>query len=402
MIIMSILVDLNLALDAFSAMGPAMQPSINKPSRLQGLVSCFWCAWLLLGLALAGCSAVGPRDRLTLTSTQKLPHLSPAAGDEDNVSFVMPFSDWLQQFRAEAMGRGVREITLDAALAHVSPDERIVRLDQAQSSTKASKASYALYIRRHLTDAKKRQAVRAYALNRPQLEQASQSTGVPVSIILGIWGIESNFGTYTSPYPVMRSLVTLAYEGRRATLFREEALIALTLVDQGQIALADLHGSWAGAFGQPQFLPSSYMRHAVDADGDGKRDIWRSLPDVFASIGKYLVNAGWKPGTSWGLPVVAPPNFDASRFANAQEAKECKLARSKHSVPKPIKEWKALNFMPSTGYDWPADDAMATLLQPDGPGGASFLALENYQAILSYNCSNFYALSVVLLGDAAA
>ena len=309
-----------------------------------------------------------------------------------------PFEVWLAALRTEALAGGIRPETFDAAFAGLTPDMQVIRLDRSQPEVKSS---YARYIERRLTQGKIREAQQALARHGALLNDIAQKNGVPASVILGIWGMETHFGSDTGRTPVIRALASLAWEGRRASLFRSELLTALRLVDSGQIGARDFRGSWAGAFGQPQFMPSSYVRYGTDGDGDGKVDLWNSLPDVFASIAHYLNSSGWQPGSSWGLEVTAPAGFDASSVASAETPATCKSALSRHSRPLKISEWRSMGFLPVRGAMWPGADELATLVQPDGPAGPAFLALANYRAVLAYNCSNFYALSVLLLGDHA-
>ena len=210
--------------------------------------------------------------------------------------------------------------------------------------------------------------------------------------------MESSYGAVTGTFDVPRSLATLAFDGRRRELFTRELAATVAIVERGLIGRDRLTGSWAGAMGQPQFLPSSYLKYARDADHDGHADIWESRPDVALSIATYLHDTGWQRGQGWGVPVVIPPSFDRERVRNLVLPTTCTKVYSKHSRWIPVAEWKALGFVSATG--WPADDTLATLVEPDGPGGRAFLTFGSFRVLLAYNCSNFYALSVGLLGDA--
>ncbi len=310
-----------------------------------------------------------------------------------------PFSVWLTGLRQDAVRRGISARTLDEALTNLEPNPRVIDLDRNQSDVKAS---YFAYMRKRLTGDKIARAQAAFEANKVQLLSAQSAHGVPAEVIVGIWGMETDFGGFSGNLPVIQSLASLAYDGRRSAMFREELIAALTIVDKGDASLEQMRGSWAGAFGQSQFMPSSYLRYAVDGDGSGNRDIWKSLPDVFGSIGNYLKQVGWNKNASWGLAVAVPAGFNVATVVNLIEPDRCKPALRKHSIAKPISDWKALGFLPNGTKDWPANEAMATLVQPDGADGPAFLTLPNYRTILNYNCSNFYALSVLLLADAAA
>ncbi len=310
-----------------------------------------------------------------------------------------PFSVWLGILRQEALGRGISAKTLNEALSNLVPNQRVIDLDRNQPD---GKASYFAYMRKRLTGDKIARAQIAFKTNKDMLLTAQSAQGVPAEVIVGIWGMETDFGGFSGNLPVIQSLASLAYDGRRSAMFREELFAALMIIDKGDASVEQMRGSWAGAFGQSQFMPSSYLRYAVDGDGSGNRDIWKSLPDVFGSIGNYLKQVGWNKNDIWGLAVAVPAGFNVATVANPIEPDRCKPALRKHSIAKPISDWKALGFLPNGSKDWPANNAMATLVQPDGADGPAFLTLPNYRTILNYNCSNFYALSVLLLADAAA
>jgi lytic murein transglycosylase len=224
---------------------------------------------------------------------------------------------------------------------------------------------------------------------------------VPAAVLGSIWGLETAYGSYVGDFDLFRSLATLAFDGRRRPLFEQELIAALTLVDRGVISRDRLVGSWAGATGQPQFMPSVALRLARDGDGDGRADIWASTPDALASIGAYLANAGWKPGLPWGMRVVVPYTLDRSRIRDTVVAPKCTKVLAAHSRWIPVSEWRAMGVISLNGT-WPADNVLATLVEPDGPAAAGYLTFNNYRAILDYNCSNYYALSVGTLADALA
>jgi lytic murein transglycosylase len=225
-------------------------------------------------------------------------------------------------------------------------------------------------------------------------------TGVPESIMMAIYGHETGYGSFTGNFDLLGSLATLAFEGRRRDLFTDELIAALLLIDRG-VPPAQLKGSWAGATGLPQFLPSVYLRLARDADGDGRADIWNSEADALASIGNYLINAGWKPNVPWGVAVRVPAGFDRAAAVSRIISPRCPRVHARHSQWRTIGEWRALGIQ-MMGGNVPADNEMASLLEPDGPGSTAYLLTGNYRVIVDYNCSNFYALSVGLLADAIA
>jgi lytic murein transglycosylase len=215
--------------------------------------------------------------------------------------------------------------------------------------------------------------------------------------MVAIWGHETNYGAYTGNFDLLRSLASLAYDGRRRELFQGEFIAALKMLDRG-VPREQLKGSWAGATGNPQFLPSIYLRLARDGDGDGRADIWSSQPDTLASIANYFASAGWRAGEPWGVAVTVPAEMDRAEVRNRLVSPRCPRVFARHSGWRTMAEWRALGV--SAQGAWPADRTLATLFEPDGPGATAYLLTGNYRVILDYNCSNFYALSVGLLADA--
>ena len=235
-----------------------------------------------------------------------------------------------------------------------------------------------------------------YAQNAARLNDIGRRYGVPPSVLIAIWGKETSYGSITGDFDLLNSLASLAYEGRRRQLFTEEFIATLRMMDRG-FPRSQLLGSWAGATGQSQFLPSVYIRLGVDGDGDGRADIWRSHLDALASIGNYLKNAGWRPGLPWGTAVSVPPGFNRASVVNRLRAPRCPRVHERHSRWLTAGEWRRrgiANNLP--------ENAMASLLEPDGPGRTAYLLTTNYRTILDYNCSNFYALTVGLLADSVS
>lgn len=314
------------------------------------------------------------------------------------------FQAYLPELRAQALAAGVRPATVEAALADLTLDPRVVRLDQAQpgptTDNPTSFSPFAPYRARHVDAARIGRGRRAYAEQRPRLAAIERDTGVPEAIAVAIWGHETDYGAVMGSYDLVRSLATLAYEGRRRALFAGEFVATLQMIDRG-VPREKLKGSWAGAFGGPQFLPSVYLRLARDADGDGLADVWNSNADTLASIGNYLRDAGWRAGQPWGFAVGVPAGFDRSTVRTRLVSPRCPRVFTRHSAWRSMAEWRALGIQPQAG-GWPADDIQATLIEPDGQGATGYLLTSNYRVILDYNCSNFYALSVGLLADAVA
>ncbi len=306
--------------------------------------------------------------------------------------------------RQQALREGVNARTLDAVLPSLTYNARVIELDRAQPggppTATASIPNFAPYKARHVDAARINRGRATYSRLRPQLARVERETGVPESIMVAIFGHETNYGSYTGDFDLPRSLATLAYEGRRRALFSGEFIATMKMIDRG-VPRERLKGSWAGAFGYPQFLPSIYLRLARDGDGDGVANIWSNEADTLASIANYFVNAGWRPGQPWGFAVNVPSGFNRSAAVNRTRSPRCGRVFDRHSGWKTMAEWRALGILPQSG-NWPADNIQATLLEPDGPGRTAYLLTGNYRVILDYNCSNFYALSVGLLADEVA
>ena len=312
------------------------------------------------------------------------------------------FQAYLPTLRGDAIAAGVRTETVDAVLPTLTLDPQVIRNDQAQPAPVNSIAitPFAPYRDQHVNAALIAGGRRVWAAQRGRLAAIERETGVPEAIMVAIWGHETSYGAVTGRYDLLRSLATLAFEGRRRSLFAGEFVAALKMLDRG-VPREKLKGSWAGAFGGPQFLPSVYLKLARDGDGDGFADVWTSDADTLASIGSYLQDAGWRPGRPWGLAVGVPPGFARPGVRSRLIAPRCPRVFVRHSAWRSIAEWRGAGLVPQAG-GWPADDVLATLIEPDGEGATAYLLTDNYRAILDYNCSNFYALSVGLLADAVA
>jgi lytic murein transglycosylase len=335
--------------------------------------------------------------RATVAVALAMAGCGPAAAQDE-----AGFQAYMAQLRQQALAEGVRPATADAVFPGLTLNTRVIELDRAQPGSDSSTSSppFAPYRAQHVDAARIGGGQRVYRAQRANLARVEQRSGVPESIMVAIWGHETNYGSYTGNFDLLRSLASLAYEGRRRSLFAGEFIAGLKMMDRG-VSRAQLKGSWAGATGNPQFLPSVYLRLARDGDGDGRADIWNSPADTLASIGNYFENAGWRPGQPWGVAVSVPASLDRSRFANRMVSPRCPRVFARHSGWRTMAEWRAAGIVPQNGV-WPADSMLATLMEPDGPGATAYLLTGNYRVILDYNCSNFYALSVGLLADAVA
>ncbi len=311
------------------------------------------------------------------------------------------FQGYLESLRPKARAMGIADATLDGVFATLTPNPRVVQLDQAQpgGSFDSPIPDFEPYRRQHVDAARIARGKTAYLGNRGRLSRIEAETGVPEAIMVAIYGHETNYGAFTGDFDLIRSLATLAYEGRRRDLFEPELLAVLKMLQSG-VPRSRLVGSWAGATGYPQFLPTVYLRAGRDGDGDGRVDIWTSEADALASIANYFVQAGWRKGQPWGVAVSVPPMLDRASIANRTVAPRCPRVMERHSRWLTIAEWRQRGIVAHGA--WPADTVLATLLEPDGPGKTAYLLTGNYRVILDYNCSNFYALSVGLLADAVS
>ncbi|MEP9402877.1 lytic murein transglycosylase [Sphingomonas sp. VNH70] len=321
---------------------------------------------------------------------------SAAAQDEAG------FQAYLREVGVRARAEGVRQATIDAVLPTLTYNPRVVELDRQQpgSSNTTTVSRFAPYRARHVDAARINRGRAAYRAQRPRLAAIERETGVPEEIMVAIWGHETNYGGYTGNFDLPRSLATLAYEGRRRALFEPEFIATLKMIDRG-VPRDRLKGSWAGAFGYPQFLPSIYLRLARDGDGDGVANIWSNEADTLASIANYFVDAGWRRGEPWGFAVRIPAGFDRSILRPRSLSPRCPRVFDRHSQWRTLSEWRALGVVPDDARRYP-DTIQATLIEPDGPGQTAYLLTGNYRVILDYNCSNYYALSVGLLADEVA
>ena len=292
------------------------------------------------------------------------------------------FASWLQALRSDALASGVRAQTLDAALANVQPIPRIIELDRKQPEFTAT---FDQYVSRTVGEARIAEGKAKLRERRALLDEVAAKYQVQPRFIVALWGMETDFGKQTGGYPVINALTTLAYDGRRAGFFRNELMQALKILDEGHIGLTAMTGSWAGAMGQNQFMPSSFMRFAVDQDGDGRRNIWTSLPDVFASTANYLRQSGWRDDLTWGREVVLPAGFDI-RLADLE-------------VKKPLAEWHRLGVRRTDGGPLPQRDLVASIVIPAKSAQPAFLVYDNYRALMRWNKSLFFATAVGMLSD---
>ena len=293
-----------------------------------------------------------------------------------------PFHDWLKKLRIDARGRGISDTTLNAALMDIAPVKRVVELDRHQPEFTQTFWSY---LHKRVND-QRIQLGRALLLKHRQLlDEIHAKYGVPPRYLLSFWGLETNFGSYLGGFRVIDALVTLAYDRRRSRFFREQLLDSLQIIEHDHISPDEMTGSWAGAMGHMQFMPSTFIGHAVDYSGDGRKDIWQSLPDAFASAANYLSNVGWRPREIWGREVSLPNDFDLT------------LATIKRKET--LKAWSALGVRRADGSPLPKADMQGAIILPQGHNGPAFIVYDNFRVIMRWNHSINYAISVGHLAD---
>jgi membrane-bound lytic murein transglycosylase B len=303
------------------------------------------------------------------------------------------FSEFLTRLKEQALAQGVSAATVESALTNLEPLEVVVERDRTQAEVVLTIDQY---VQRRLTRSFVRTAAEQSRVHRKTLATIGDKYRVSPRLIVAIWGMESNFGRFTGTRPIIQALATLAWDGRRGAFFTSELMDALRILEHGYIELDQMKGSWAGAMGQTQFMPSSYLAHAQDWDGDGRRDIWTTLPDVFASIANYMQAYGWKSGETWGREVKLPKGGPLPLIQKVGVRESGCRASREMTVPLPLAKWQALGVRTAAGRALPKVDRDASLLNA---GSKTYLVYRNYDALLGYNCAHAYALAVALLSD---
>ena len=292
------------------------------------------------------------------------------------------FGAWLSMVRQEALGSGIRQKTLDSALEDLKPISPVIELADNQPE---AELTFDQYLGRILSEDRIARGRKKLSDSRRLLAKIAEAYGVQPRFLVALWGIETDFGRATGSFPVIDSLVSLVYGGRRSSFFRKELFHALRILDEGHISLARMKGSWAGAMGQLQFMPSTFRLFAVDFDRDGRIDIWESKEDVLASAANYLSQSGWRRGQTWGQQALLPEHAD--------------LALSELKKEKRPSDWQALGVSTMDGSDFLLPDSLSSIVRPDGLTGRAFLVYNNYHVIYKWNHSENFALSVGILSD---
>lgn len=305
--------------------------------------------------------------------------LMPAMAAED-------FQRCVADLRQHAVKQGIDGAVAQEVLAGIEPLERVIELDRSQPEFTRS---FRDYLGKRISDQRIEQGRKLYQKHSELLQRITRKTGVPGRYLIAFWGLETHFGSYTGNMPIPRALATLACDRRRSDYFTRELVSALRLIERGDIEADAMKGSWAGAMGQMQFMPSVYLDHAVDADHSGRIDLWNSVPDALTSAGHLLASLGWNEGERWGREVRLPEDFDYS------------LARGLNGK-RPLSQWRALGIRDAFGRELPHADMQGALLLPAGHQGPAFLVYDNFRVIMGWNQSEFYALAVGHLADRIA
>ena len=304
-------------------------------------------------------------------------------------SQAQSFDDWLVELRAEAAQKGISDTTINDALTGIEPIPRVIELDRKQPEFTLT---FQEYLARVVPQARKDKAKARFSEHQTLLKEIGDAYGVQPRFIVALWGIETDFGRVLGGFDVIPALASLAYDGRRSAYFRGELFHALRIIDEGHISVDQMKGSWAGAMGQSQFMPSSFNNFAQDYDGDGRQDIWGTQADVFASAANYLKRVGWRNDITWGRQVMLPQTGKASR-QNAMKLHDDKTWKG-------LQEWASLGVKRHDNTNLPDRNIKARLVMPAGKDGPAYLVYKNFEAILKWNRSNYFAIAVGTLSDA--
>lgn len=346
-----------------------------KRALLQGAARATALIVLSIGLTIS------PGTAFAQTAEGQGTQADSAAAAAQEAAFEL----WLAGLRREALGKGISAATFDTAMAGVRPLPKVLERDRHQPEFRLT---FATYLSRSITDARIAKAQALLAKHHDLLTKVEKRYGVQPRFLVAFWALESNFGEHTGGFSVIEALTTLAYDTRRSDFFRTQLLHALQIIDEGHIAAAAMTGSWAGAMGQLQFIPSTFTGYAVDFDNDNRRDIWNSLPDIFASAANFLKSEGWQGDRTWGREVRLPDGFDWD-LAGLQ-------------TKKPLAEWQALGVRKADGGELPRVAIDASLILPAGYRGPAFLVYQNFRTIMNWNRSILYAIAVGHLADRIA
>jgi len=320
--------------------------------------------------------------RMSRRALLAAPLLAVPLGDGKARAAEGDWDGFIAGVRRDALARGVRVGTVDFVFRYVQYLPKVVELDRNQPE---HKKTFAEFIASAVTPQREADGRRAIEENAELLERVRRTYNVQPRFVVALWGVESGFGKFLGTYFVPASLATLAYDGRRSALFREELITSLRILDEGDIAPHDMLGSWAGAMGQCQFMPSTFLKYAVDFDRDGRRDIWGDRADALGSIANYIAQLGWRGNQGWGFAASVPPDFDTRNTGL--------------ETRRPMSQWVQLGVRSANGEVPAARDELASLVLPDGAGGQALVVYDNFRTIMRWNKSTFFAAAVGYLAD---
>nr|WP_290442340.1 lytic murein transglycosylase [Pseudoalteromonas sp. OANN1] len=306
------------------------------------------------------------------------------------------FDEYLKNLKQEAIDKGYTQQLVDEAFATAVFKEKVIKADKSQPEIVETLETY---LPKRVPEWKIQQARKLYKEHQESLEKIAKEYGVQARFIVALWGLESNFGRIQGGYPVISALVTLAFDGRREALYKRQLWAALDILRDGHIGLDDFKGSWAGAMGQTQFMPTSFTSYAVDYNKDGRKDIWTTQEDAFASIANYLKSVGWNDDLTWGRQVKLPEGFDNSYILKRGTKSHKEWLSEWRKSERSLQEWQALGLRRMDGTDLPQVNITAALVMPDDANGRMYLAYDNYKALMNWNRSYYFASSVGYLSD---
>jgi len=306
------------------------------------------------------------------------------------------FKQYVVELKAEALTQGFEQLLIDESFAKVKFHKRAVKADRKQPEKVETLDNY---LPKRIPSWKIKKARVLYKEHKEILTQIGNDYGVQPRFIVALWGLETNFGKFTGGYNVVSALSTLAYEGRREVFFKKQLWAALTILDEGHIKIDNMKGSWAGAMGQNQFMPTSFLAYAVDGDGDGKKDIWQNQVDIFSSMANYLQKEGWNDELTWGRQVKLPQNFDTSLAIPKNTGSRKNWLKAWSNTEKTLSQWQALGIRRTDGTNLPNVDIKAALVFPDDKNGRAYLAYDNYKSLMHWNLSYYFVSSVGHLSD---
>ena len=319
------------------------------------------------------------------------------ANDTKTASEAKPtFDQYIVELKQEAIAKGFEQALVDTSFANVVFHQRAVKADRNQPETVETLDTY---LPKRLPDWKIKRARAKYKEHEALLIKVAEEYGVQPRFIVALWGLETNFGKIMGNYNVVSALSTMAYEGRREAFFKKELWAALNILKEGHISIDNMKGSWAGAMGQNQFMPTSFVAYAVDGDGDGKKDIWTNQADVFASMANYLKKEGWSDEITWGRQVTLPSDFDTSLAIPNNTGGRKNWLKAWAKTEKTLAQWQALGVRRTDGTNLPNVDIKAALVFPDGKKGRAYLAYDNYKSLMQWNLSYYFVSSVGHLSD---